>query len=128
MSIAFNAFGIILLVNRSCAVMLSVCIGVGGGGWPSSLSMWRMETAVFALMKRVPSSASAADDMTAQIICEMLRMAPLFVGMSSLPAINMCPPVGLRAFGSDKYEALLCITRTMLLALYVSTALSGDAM
>ncbi len=30
MSIAFNAFGIILLVSRSYAVLLSVCIGVGG--------------------------------------------------------------------------------------------------
>ncbi len=47
MSIAFNAFGIILLVSRSCLVLLSVCIGVGGWGWPSSLSMWRMERAVF---------------------------------------------------------------------------------
>ncbi len=87
-----------------------------------------MEMAVFALMKRVPSSASVADDMTARIICKMLRTAPLFVGMLSLPAINMCPPARLRAFGSDKYEALLCITRTMLLALYVSIASSCDAM
>ncbi len=109
-------------------VLLSVCIGVGGWGWPISLSVWRMETAVFALMKRAPSSASAMDDMIARIICEMLRMAPLFVGMSSLPAINMCPPTRLHAFGLDKYEALLCITRTMLLALYVSTASSCDAM
>jgi hypothetical protein len=99
MSIAFNAFGIILLVSRSCAVLLSVCIGVGGWGWPSSLSVWCMETAVFALMKRAPSSASAANDMTARIICEMLWTAPLFVGMSSLPAINMCLPARLRAFG-----------------------------
>ncbi len=89
---------------------------------------WRMETVVFALMKRVPCSAYTADDMTACIICEMLRTAPLFVGMLSLPAINMCPPAQLRAFGSDKYEVSLCITRTMLLALYVSTALSCDAM
>ncbi len=87
-----------------------------------------METAVFALMKRVLSSASVADDMTAHIICKMLRTVPLFAGMLSLPAINMCPPARLHAFGSDKYEALLCIARAMLLALYVSTALSCDAM
>jgi hypothetical protein len=68
MSVAFNAFGIILLVSRSFAVLLSVCIGVGGWGWPSSLSVWCMETAVSALMKRALSSASAADDMTAHII------------------------------------------------------------
>ncbi len=102
MSIAFNAFGIILLVSRSFVVLLPVCIGVGGWGWPSSLCMWRIETTVFALMKRAPSSASVADDMTAHIICEILRTAQLFVGMSSLPAINMCPPAWLHAFGSDK--------------------------
>ncbi len=128
MSIAFNTFGIFLLVSRSCAVLLSVCIGVGGWGWLSSSSVWRMEMAVFALMKRAQSSASAADDMTACIICKMLSTAPLFVGMSYLPAINMCPPARLRAFSLDKYEALLCIARTMSLALYLSTALSCDAM
>ncbi len=87
-----------------------------------------METAVFALMKRAQSSASAVDDMTARIICKMLRTAPLFVGMLSLPAINMCLPEQLCAFGLDKFEASLCIARTMSLALYVSTALSCDAM
>ncbi len=51
MSIACNAFGIILLVSRSFAVLLSVCIGVGGWGWPSSLSVWRIEKVAFALMK-----------------------------------------------------------------------------
>jgi hypothetical protein len=40
----------------------------------------------------------------------------------------MCPPTRLCAFGSDKYEASLCIARTMLLAFYVSTASSCDAM
>ncbi len=102
MSIAFIAFGIILLVSRSFAVLLSVWIGVGGWGWMSSLSMWCMEMALFALMKRAPSSAFAADDMIACIICEMLRTAPSFVGMLSLHAINMCQPTWLRAFGLDK--------------------------
>ncbi len=128
MSIAFNAFGIILLVSRSVEVLLSVCIGVGGWGRLSSSSVWCMETAVFALMKRAPSSSSSADYMTAHIMCKILRTAQLFVGMLSLPAINMCPPTWLRAFSSDKYEAPLCIARTMSLALYVSTASSCDAM
>ncbi len=92
------------------------------------MCVWHIETAVFALMKRAPSSASMADDMTAHIICKMLRMAPLFAGMSSFPAINMCLPARLHAFGLDMYEVLLCIARTMLLALYVSTDLSSDAM
>ncbi len=102
MSIAFNAVGIILLVSRSFAVLLSVCIGVGGWGWPSSSSVWHIETAVFALIKRAPSSAYAVDDMTAHIICKILRTTPLFVGMLSLPAINMCPPARLHVFGLDK--------------------------
>ncbi len=127
MSIAFNAFGIILLVSRSFAVLLSVCIGVGGWGWLSSSSMWHIETAVFALIKRAPSSTYAADAMTARIICKILRTAPLFVGMLSLPAMNMCPPARLRAFDSDKYVALLWTARTILIALYVSIALSCDA-
>ncbi len=81
MVITFNAFGIILSASRSFAVLMSVCIGGGGWGWPSSLSMWRIETAVFALIKKVPSYASAVDDMTAHIICKIIRTAPLFVGM-----------------------------------------------
>ncbi len=113
---ALSAFGNILLMSSACAVALLVCIGVRGCGWPSSMSVWCIETAVFALMKRAPNSASAADDMTAQIICEILRMAPLLKGMSSFPAMNMCPPARLQDFGSDEYDALLWIAKTMLLA------------
>ncbi len=89
MSMALSALGKILLVSSACAMALFVCIGVRGCGWPSSMRVCRMETAVFTLMNRAPNSASAADDMTAQIICEMLRMAPLLKGISSLPAMNM---------------------------------------
>ena len=34
-----------------------------------------METAVFALMNRAPNFASAAEDMAAQIMCDMLRIS-----------------------------------------------------
>ena len=95
MSIAFNALGIILLVRRSFADLLSVWIGVRGWGCPSSSRVCRMATAVFALMNRAPSSASAADDITAHIICEMLRTAPLLSGMSSFDDMNICPPARL---------------------------------
>ena len=61
-----------------------------------------MGMAVFTLMNNAPSSASVADDMTDLIICDMLRTAPLFIGISSSPAMNMCPPARLRALGSDK--------------------------
>ena len=102
MSMAFSAFGRILLVSSVCAVELSVCIGVRVWGWPNSSSVVRMDMAVFALMNNAPSSASAADDMTDLIICDMLRTAPLFIGISSSPAMNMWPPARLRALGSDK--------------------------
>jgi hypothetical protein len=121
---ALSVLGKILLVSSACAVALSVCIGVRGCGWSSSMRVCHMETAVFALMNRAPNSASAADDMTAQIICEMLRTAPLLKGISSLPAMNMWPPAQLRAFGLERYDASLWIARTILLARYVSIAYS----
>ena len=66
------------------AVELSVCVGVGGCGCPISVSMFMRWTASFALMKIPTSSASAAEDMTDFMICDMLRMAPLFGGMYAL--------------------------------------------
>ena len=72
-----------------CAVELSVCMGVRVWGWPNSSSVVRMETVVFVLMNNVPSSASVADDMTDLIICNILRTALLFIGISSSPAKNM---------------------------------------
>ncbi len=98
MSMDFSALGKILLLSSECAGALSVCIGVHGCGWPSLMRVCGMDTAVFASMNRAPNSASNADDMTARIICEMLRMAPLLKGISSLPAMNMWPPAWLRAF------------------------------
>ncbi len=113
---ALSDFGNFLLVSSACEFALLVCIGVHGCGWPSSTSIWRIETTVFALMNRAPNSASAADDMTAQNICKILRMVLLLKGMSSFPAMNMCPPAQLQDFGLDKYDALQWIAKTMLLA------------
>jgi hypothetical protein len=92
-----------------------VCCGVAGLHW----FLW-LEVSDFLkhLMNRAPSSASAAVDMTACIIWEMLRMSSLFVGMSSLPDMNMCPPARLQAFGLDSYDdSLLWVARTIALAL-----------
>jgi hypothetical protein len=61
-----------------------------------------MDTAVLALMKRAPSLASAADDITASIICKILRTAPLFCRISLLLDMNMWPPALLRAFASER--------------------------
>jgi hypothetical protein len=75
-----------------------------------------METAILALMNSALSLASAADDISALIICDMLSTAPLLMGTSSLPAKNMWPPALLRALDSDRYDALLWIVSLMLLA------------
>ena len=74
--------------------------------------------AVFALINMAPSSASAADDMAAWIICKMLRIAPLLMGILilSFPAMNIWPPAQLQDLGSERYNVLLWIGRTMLLA------------
>ena len=81
------------------AVELSVCISVGGCGCPIYVSMFLRWTASFVLMKIPLSSASSADDLTDFMICALLRMAPLFGGMSALVDKKKCPPALLRAFG-----------------------------
>jgi hypothetical protein len=102
MSMAFKTLGIILLVSSAWAVKLLVYMGVQVCGCPISLRVHRMETAVLRLMNNALSLASAADDITALIICDMLSTAPLLMGMSSVPAMNMWPPALLWALGSDR--------------------------
>ncbi len=126
MSMAFNTLGIILLVSSACAVELLVCMGVQVCGCPTSLRVRRMETAVLALMNSAPSLASAADDITALIICDMLSTTPLLMGMSSLPAMIMWPLALLQALGSDRYNASLWIASLMSLVQYVMIASSSD--
>jgi hypothetical protein len=116
MSLAFNALGRILLVSSAWAVELLVWMGVCVCRCPISLSVCHIETAVLVLMNNAPSLASAANDITALSICKVLSTAPLLMGMSSVPAMNMWPPALLRALGSDRYDVLLCITRLILLA------------
>ncbi len=102
---------------------MGVCIC----GWSSSSSILHIDTAGLALMNSAPSLVSAAEDITALIIWDMLNTAPLLVGIFSCPAVNMCPPAWLQAFGLDRYEVSLWIVSTMLLALYVRIASSRDA-
>ncbi len=127
MSMAFNALGIIVLVSSAWAVELLVCMGVQVCGCPISSKMHCMETAVLALMNSAPSLASAANDNTALIICDMLSTTQLLMGMSSSPAMNMWPPALLQVLGSDTYDALLWIASLMSSAQYVTVASSCDA-
>ncbi len=82
-------------MSRACVVELSVLMCVCVCGWPSSLSILHVDTAVLALMNSAPSLASAAEDITALIICNMLSTVPLLVGISSCSAMNMCLPARL---------------------------------
>ena len=62
------------------AVELSVWIGVLGCLCPISSKIFLILTPFFALINNAPSSASAADDMTALMISATFKMAPLFGG------------------------------------------------
>ncbi len=78
MSIDFNFFMALLFTTPS-AVVLSVCIGAGGCLRPRNSRVCWAGMASLQLMYRAPILASAVDDMTALMICEIVRMAPLFV-------------------------------------------------
>jgi hypothetical protein len=80
MSIAFVRFGWILLFITPSAVVLLVWIGVRGCGWPISVSICCRYTPTFAFKNSAPSSASAADDMTAFMMVAFVMMAPLLGG------------------------------------------------
>ena len=102
MSIDLSRLLAMLLVTTPSAVVLSVCIGVGGCFWPIVSNAWRAGIASLQLMKRAPNSASAADDMTALTICEMARKDPVFGGTAELSDKKKCPPALLLDFDSDR--------------------------
>ena len=70
----------ILLGTTPWAVVLSVCINVGGCSFPITSRAGRAGMASLQLMRRAPSSASTAEDMTALMIWEMVTTATLFAG------------------------------------------------
>ena len=102
MSIYLSRLLAMLLVTTPSAVVLSVCIGVGGCLWPIVYNEWRAGIVSIQFMKRAPNSASIADDMTDLMICEMVRTDPLFGRTSESPDTKKCPPALLLAFDSDR--------------------------
>ncbi len=54
--------------------------------------------------------------MTAFMIWVIVRTAPLLGGRAVSVDMKKCPPALLLALDSDRYDALLCPARTMLLA------------
>ena len=107
----------VLFVTTPNAVELSVCINISGWGWPSSVSVCLMGAMNFALMYNAPSSASAADDMTAFITYAELWIAPLFNGNVVLLDMKKCPPALLLAYGLFRNEASLWTANIILLTL-----------
>ena len=69
-----------MLVIISRAVVLSVCIGVGGCWWPSSIRICLIISEFFALMKIPAVSASADDDITCRKIEHLLKIGPFSGG------------------------------------------------
>ena len=91
---------LMVLLTIPTAVVLSMCIGIGGCGWPNSWRMIRMIFASCALRKRAPSSASAADAATILRIVQLTRMAPFNqIGESSRGSVprKKYPPARLHA-------------------------------
>ena len=74
------------------------------------------------LMYRAPILASAADDMTALMICETARTPPLFGGLAELFERKKWPSARLRAPDSERCDALECTARIMSLAWKVTMA------
>ena len=80
-------------------------VGLDGSAWlwmSHFLECLSHGHSCFGVDESAPNSASAADDITAFIICEIFNTAPLLMGISSEPAMNMWPPALLRAFGSER--------------------------
>ena len=101
-SMDFSRLIAILLLITPKAVVLLVYIGVGGCLCPMILSACPAGIASLQLTKRAPSLSSTADDITALVIWETVRTAPLFDGMASSLDMKKCPPALLLAFDSDK--------------------------
>ena len=98
----FSRFLAIFLLITPKAVVLLVCIGVGGFLCPMISSACRAGIASLQFINRAPSLASVAEDITALMIWETVRTASLFDGMVSSLNMKKCPPALLLAFDSDK--------------------------
>ena len=98
----FSRLLAIFLLTTPKAVVFSVCIGVGGCLCPMISSVCRAGIASLQFIKRAHSSASAAEDITALMIWETVRMVQLFDGMASSLDMKKCTPALLLAIDSDK--------------------------
>ena len=88
------------LVAIPTAVELSTWMDVGPCGQPISERVVRMGTSVWALMKIVPYSSSAADAMILRMILHTASKMPFVVGTKSSgflgsggPSVRKCTPL-----------------------------------
>ena len=117
-SIAFSFFITFWFTTHNAVVVL-VCMGVGGCGCPkkSKTKSWLAGTgASWQLMNNAPTLASAAEKSTTLIICKIVITAPFLGGVSMLLDMKKCQPALLHALLSERYFSLLCAASTMLLA------------
>ena len=66
--------------------------------------------------------ASAVEYINDLMICDLVRMAPLFGGNIVLFDKKKCPPDQLHASNSLMYPELLCVASVIYLCEYVRTA------
>ena len=98
----FSRFLLMLLVTTTCAVVLSVCIGVSVFVCPISSRAWRAGMDSLQLMKISPSSASAADDITSLTILALFATATLLGGNAKLFYMENFSPALLLDFVSER--------------------------
>ena len=115
------------LVTKPCAVVLSVCMGVGGCLLPVYSSTWCAGMASLQFMNSAPSSSSAANDMTALTILEIMNTALLLGWNLVLLDINKCPSALLQDFVLERYNASMWPARTISLDWYVRKASGCEA-
>ena len=80
---------IIVPLTTPSAVVLLVCTGDGGCGQPILMRVLRSATIFYAVVKRTPNSASAADVITNLMIFTIVRIAPFHHGNGSSSARKM---------------------------------------
>ena len=91
MSMDFSRFLEFFFAILPCAVVLYVCIGVGGYVCHISSGDWRAGVDSLKLMENAPSSASAADDMTLLTIFAKVNTDPLLRGNAVLSDMKNVP-------------------------------------
>ena len=124
----FICFVIFLVISH--AVLLSMCMGVGGCGCPKLTRVLHIVIAVCAFRWISPSSATTADAHTMSKNLHRIWMYPSnqisWLGCGYDPR-KKSPQVVLYIFGSERYDPSECICNIIWLVLYLIRALDMRA-